>query len=128
MNKKQITPTAIIVFIVGLWLLVVIFTLKESEVISQDTTVTTVPTTSTTLNVEKFEELAAIPTTTKAKAQETTPTTQPFSHENCQYPGRYSNPVGGCDNTDPANPECIDEMYSKQAEQECIERLNNEAR
>lgn len=28
-------------------------------------------------------------------------------HSNCQYPNRLSNPVNGCDNSDPAHPECM---------------------
>lgn len=31
----------------------------------------------------------------------------PFDHSNCQYPERLSNPVDGCDNSDPARPECM---------------------
>lgn len=27
-----------------------------------------------------------------------------FDHSQCQYPNRQSNPVDGCDNTDPADP------------------------
>lgn len=30
-----------------------------------------------------------------------------FDHSNCQYPNRLSNPPDGCDNTDPARPECM---------------------
>ena len=33
--------------------------------------------------------------------------TAPFDHSDCQYPNRLSNPVDGCDNTDPARPECM---------------------
>lgn len=29
---------------------------------------------------------------------------KPFSHENCQYPTRTTNPVDGCDNSDPCDP------------------------
>lgn len=29
---------------------------------------------------------------------------RPFDHSNCQYPFRKSNPVNGCDNSDPADP------------------------
>lgn len=28
-------------------------------------------------------------------------------HSNCQYPNRLSNPPDGCDNSDPARPECV---------------------
>lgn len=31
----------------------------------------------------------------------------PFDHSNCQYPQRLSNPVDGCDNSDPAMPQCM---------------------
>jgi len=44
----------------------------------------------------------------------------PFDHSDCQYPDRWSNPADGCDNSDPAVPECIKAMGSQQAEQECI--------
>ena len=30
-----------------------------------------------------------------------------FDHSQCQYPLRQSNPPNGCDNTDPARPECM---------------------
>lgn len=32
---------------------------------------------------------------------------EPFDHTQCQYPDRLSNPPDGCDNTDPARPECM---------------------
>ena len=31
----------------------------------------------------------------------------PFGHSNCQYPDRALNPEYGCDNSDPARPECM---------------------
>lgn len=31
-------------------------------------------------------------------------TSKPFDHSQCQYPYRASNPVDGCDNSDPACP------------------------
>lgn len=31
----------------------------------------------------------------------------PFDHSQCQYPNRQSNPIDGCDNTDPALAECM---------------------
>lgn len=43
-----------------------------------------------------------------------------FSHENCQYPDRWSNPVDGCDNSDPAVPECIKSFSTKAGEDACI--------
>jgi hypothetical protein len=43
-----------------------------------------------------------------------------FSHENCQYPDRWSNPVDGCDNSDPAVPECIKAFSTKEGEDACI--------
>lgn len=45
---------------------------------------------------------------------------KPFSHENCQYPDRWSNPVDGCDNSDPAVPECIKAFSTKAGEAACI--------
>lgn len=48
-------------------------------------------------------------------------TTQPFDHSNCQYPERWSNPVDGCDNSDPAVPECIKQAYSQESERDCID-------
>lgn len=38
----------------------------------------------------------------------------PFDHSQCQYPSRASNPVDGCDNSDPARPECM-----KLGEEDC---------
>lgn len=32
---------------------------------------------------------------------------EPFDHSDCQYPNRLSNPPDGCDNSDPARPECM---------------------
>ena len=29
-----------------------------------------------------------------------------FDHSLCQYPLRFTNPVDGCDNSDPADPQC----------------------
>lgn len=43
-----------------------------------------------------------------------------FDHSNCQYPDRWSNPADGCDNSDPAVPECIKAAYSQESEQDCI--------
>ncbi|HRJ06890.1 MAG TPA: hypothetical protein PK911_05085 [Candidatus Saccharibacteria bacterium] len=43
-----------------------------------------------------------------------------FSHEDCQYPNRWSNPVDGCDNSDPAVPECTKVWDTQKAEQDCI--------
>jgi hypothetical protein len=33
--------------------------------------------------------------------------TETFDHSDCQYPNRKSNPPDGCDNSDPARPECM---------------------
>ena len=30
-----------------------------------------------------------------------------FDHSQCQYPNRETNPPDGCDNSDPARPECM---------------------
>lgn len=43
-----------------------------------------------------------------------------FSHEDCQYPNRWSNPAEGCDNSDPAVPECTKAWETQAAEQACI--------
>ncbi len=45
---------------------------------------------------------------------------KPFDPANCQYPDRWSNPVGGCDNSDPAVPECIKAFSTKEGEDACI--------
>jgi hypothetical protein len=45
---------------------------------------------------------------------------KPFDPANCQYPDRWSNPVGGCDNSDPAVPECIKSFSTKAGEDACI--------
>lgn len=45
---------------------------------------------------------------------------QPFDHSNCQYPDRWSNPPNGCDNSDPAVPECIKAFSTKAGEDACI--------
>lgn len=46
-----------------------------------------------------------------------------FDHSGCQYPDRWSNPADGCDNSDPAVPECIKEFSTKAGEDACIARL-----
>lgn len=43
-----------------------------------------------------------------------------FDHSNCQYPDRWSNPTDGCDNSDPAVPECIKAFSTKAGEDACI--------
>ena len=43
-----------------------------------------------------------------------------IDHSNCQYPDRWSNPVDGCDNSDPAVPECIKAFSTKAGEDACI--------
>jgi hypothetical protein len=43
-----------------------------------------------------------------------------FDHSNCQYPDRWSNPKDGCDNSDPAVPECIKAFSTEQGEKDCI--------
>lgn len=45
---------------------------------------------------------------------------QAFDHSNCQYPYRWTNPANGCDNSDPAVPECIKEFSTEQGEKDCI--------
>lgn len=44
-----------------------------------------------------------------------------FDHSNCQYPDRWSNPVDGCDNSDPAVPECIKSAFTQESEKACID-------
>lgn len=44
-----------------------------------------------------------------------------FDHSNCQYPDRWTNPVNGCDNSDPAVPECIKAFSTEQGEKDCID-------
>lgn len=63
--------------------------------------------------------LTALPAQTRTQPASATQTSQ-FDHSTCQYPDRWSNPAYGCDNGDPAVPECIKEMYSEQAEKDCI--------
>lgn len=46
--------------------------------------------------------------------------TQTFDHSNCQYPDRWTNPADGCDNSDPAVPECIKAFSTEQGEKDCI--------
>lgn len=47
--------------------------------------------------------------------------TQPvLDHSNCQYPDRWTNPANGCDNSDPAVPECIKAFSTEQGEKDCI--------
>ncbi len=43
-----------------------------------------------------------------------------FDHSNCQYPDRWTNPANGCDNSDPAVPECIKAFHTKESENACI--------
>lgn len=46
---------------------------------------------------------------------------QTFDHSNCQYPDRWTNPPNGCDNSDPAVPECIKAFSTEQGEKDCID-------
>lgn len=52
------------------------------------------------------------PSPAPANAQQSAPV--------CQYPDRWSNPPGGCDNSDPAVPECIKAFSTKEGEDACI--------
>lgn len=45
----------------------------------------------------------------------------PFDHSNCQYPTRWSNPPDGCDNSDPAVPECVGKGSTEAEERACID-------
>lgn len=47
--------------------------------------------------------------------------TETFDHSNCQYPMRWSNPPDGCDNSDPAVPECVGKGQTEQQEKQCID-------
>lgn len=47
--------------------------------------------------------------------------TTTFDHSNCQYPNRWSNPVDGCDNSDPAVPECTKAWSTEEGEKSCID-------
>lgn len=60
---------------------------------------------------------AAMPAQTRTQPADAA---QSFDHSNCQYPNRWSNPADGCDNSDPAVPECIKAMGSKAEEDACI--------
>lgn len=44
-----------------------------------------------------------------------------FDHSNCQYPDRWSNTPTGCDNSDPAVPECLKSAWSQESEKACID-------
>lgn len=46
---------------------------------------------------------------------------QSFDHSTCQYPDRWSNPSNGCDNSDPAVPECIKAASTQESEKACID-------
>jgi len=50
----------------------------------------------------------------------TQPAAAAFDHSNCQYPDRWTNPADGCDNSDPAVPECIKDFSTKAGEDACI--------
>ena len=61
----------------------------------------------------------ALPVETRTQPAEASETV-PFDHSNCQYPERWTNPPNGCDNSDPAVPECIKAAYSQESEAACI--------
>jgi len=44
-----------------------------------------------------------------------------YDHSNCQYPARWSNPPDGCDNSDPAVPECVAKSTTQLEETRCID-------
>lgn len=64
----------------------------------------------------------ALPPETRTQPADASETTA-FDHSNCQYPDRWSNPADGCDNSDPAVPECIKAMSSQEAEAWCIKQF-----
>lgn len=53
------------------------------------------------------------------------PSKAAFDHSNCQYPDRWSNPADGCDNSDPAVPECIKGFSTEQGEKDCIAQFTS---
>lgn len=65
--------------------------------------------------------LALLPA--QSKPQEAGAAQQPYDHSNCQYPYRWTNPADGCDNSDPAVPECIKAAYSRESEDACIAKF-----
>ncbi len=56
----------------------------------------------------------------ETKTQPASAVSPAFDHSSCQYPYRWSNPVDGCDNSDPAVPECIKGFDTQEGEQACI--------
>jgi len=71
------------------------------------------------LQIVVLATLVAAPAQTRTQpARAAQPAT--FDHSSCQYPDRWSNPVEGCDNSDPAVPECIKEFSTKAGEEACI--------
>ena len=59
----------------------------------------------------------------QTKPQEAGAAAEPYDHSNCQYPYRWTNPADGCDNSDPAVPECIKAAYSRESEDACIAKF-----
>lgn len=57
------------------------------------------------------------------------PSQVPFDHSNCQYPNRESNPPQGCDNSDPAIPECVSPKVISESKciQEYMARMSESA-
>ena len=64
-----------------------------------------------------FGTLLIAPAETRTQPASAAPT---FDHSNCQYPDRWTNPPNGCDNSDPAVPECIKAFSTEQGEKDCI--------
>lgn len=62
---------------------------------------------------------SALPPETRPQPAQATQSAA-FDHSNCQYPDRWSNPADGCDNSDPAVPECIKAFSTKEGEEACI--------
>lgn len=62
--------------------------------------------------------LSAMPTKTPAQ-----PASVSQPSPICQYPDRWTNPPGGCDNSDPAVPECIKEFSTQEGERACIDKF-----
>jgi len=59
-------------------------------------------------------------TPAQSRTQPTSAVGAPFDYSNCQYPNRWSNPVDGCDNSDPAVPSCIKASSTQEGEALCI--------
>lgn len=62
----------------------------------------------------------ALPAQTRTQPANASPAAE-FDHSTCQYPDRTTNPVDGCDNSDPCDPE-----NTKGGSGECLKPEINE--